>query len=88
MRWLVLAFAFAILAIVPFVTSCGYSNAELKEYDVAKVGKVSADKRLKAADDENASLKARIEQKDAELVRAKENLAQKKAAYEEWEASR
>ena len=88
MRWLVLAFAFALLVIVPFITSCGYSDAELKEYDVAKAGKVSADKRLNAAQDENESHKARIEQKDAELDRAKANLAEKKAAYEEWEASR
>lgn len=86
MRWLVLAFAF-ILLVLPFITSCGYSDAELKEYDDAKSGKESADKRLSDAEDENESLKARVEQKEAELERAKENLADKKAAYEEWEAS-
>lgn len=87
MRWLVLAFVLVLLVFVPFITSCGYSDAELKEYDDAKSSKESASKRLSDADDENESLKARIEQKEAELERAKENLAQKKAAYEEWEAS-
>jgi len=87
MRWLVLAFAFALLVLVPFITSCGYSDAELKEYDDAKTSKESATKRLSDAEKENESLNARIEQKEAELDRAKENLAQKKAAYEEWEAS-
>lgn len=87
MRWLVLAFAFALLALVPFITSCGYSDAELKEYDDAKSNKEGAAKRLSDAEDENESLEARIEQKEAELERAKENLAEKKAAYEEWEAS-
>ncbi|MCD4732940.1 hypothetical protein K8R78_01740 [bacterium] len=87
LRLLVLAFALTLVVLVPFITSCGYSDAELKEYDDAKSDKESADSRLAKADQDNEDLDARVEQKESELERARQNLAEKKAAYEEWEAT-
>lgn len=83
LRLLVLAFASLLLAIVPFITSCGYSDEELKEYDDAEKEATAAEANLEDEKDEFDGYDQKIASAESELENLRSQLEQARAKYED-----
>jgi predicted nucleic acid-binding Zn-ribbon protein len=78
---MVLAFASLLLAIVPFITSCGYSDEELQEYDDAEKESRDASANLEDEHSEFEGYEQKIARAESELESLNNQLDQAREKY-------